>query len=297
MPRLLPANPIVVARLAASARLAANARLAASARLVAKTRLAASARLVASSCLVASAHLVASAAPADAQIPDSFTNLQVLDEDLPRDSLTQIMRGFAFSLGVRCEHCHVMGEGGSFQGANFAADDKLAKQRARFMLRLVDQLNGPLLADLPMEAGSSPPVRVECKTCHRGRPKPLLLHHELQAAYDAGGAPAAETRYRELREAFGTRGAYDFGEWEFTEWARGLESTEDAIALLTVNFEFHPESSSVASLIAGGYEQLGDLGEAVAWMERAVEVAPNSRFAATELERLRAAAEAADGGG
>lgn len=228
-------------------------------------------------------------APAGAasQIPERFTNLRVLDDDIPRDSLVQIMRGFSFSLGVPCEHCHVLGEDGSFEGADFAADDKLPKRRARFMLRLVDQLNGPLLADLPADETSPPPVRVECKTCHRARPRPLLLHHELQQAYEAGGAPAAEARYRELREGFGMRGAYDFGEWEFTEWARRLESTEDAVALLQVNLEFHPESSAIPTLIAGGFERLGDIVSAVRWMERAVEVAPGNSFAVRELERLR----------
>ena len=237
--------------------------------------------------LVAVSAAFASPVDVSAQIPENFSNLQVLDEDIPRDSLIQIMRGFSFALGVRCEHCHVLGEGGSFDGSDFAADDKLPKARARFMLRMVEQLNGPVLAGLPMDADSDPPVAIECKTCHRARPRPVLLHHELQEAYDAGGADAAEARYRELRENFATRGAFDFGEWEFIEWARRLTSTEDAIALLKVHFEFHPRSSSIASLIAGGYEELGDIGQAIAWMETAVEVAPGNRFAVQELERLR----------
>ncbi|HSM36866.1 MAG TPA: c-type cytochrome [Longimicrobiales bacterium] len=239
--------------------------------------------------------LLVSPLPAAAQIPETLSNLQVFDQDIPRDSLIQIMRGFSFALGVRCEHCHVLGEGGSFQGADFPADDKLPKARARFMLRMVEQLNGPILSGLPMDADSDPPVAIECKTCHRGQPRPVLLHHELQQAYDTGGAAAAEARYRELRANFGDRGAFDFGEWEFTEWARRLASTEDAIALQKVNFEFHPQSASIASLIAGGYEELGDLGQAVAWMERAVEVAPQNRFAAQELERLRGLASEAGG--
>ena len=46
-----------------------------------------------------------------AQAPEKFENLQVLPKDIARDSLLQIMRGFAFALGVRCEHCHVQHEG------------------------------------------------------------------------------------------------------------------------------------------------------------------------------------------
>jgi hypothetical protein len=242
------------------------------------------------------AAIAAAPAPAGAQIPDSFTNLQVFDPEIPRDSLIQIMRGFSFALGVRCEHCHALGEDGDFQGSDFAADDKLAKRRARFMLRMVEELNGPLLGGIPMDASSEPPVRVECKTCHRARPRPLLLHHELQRAYETGGAGAAEARYRELRDRFVTRGAYDFGEWEFTEWARRLESTEDVIAMLMVNFEFYPESTSIATLLAGSYEQLGDLSRAIEWMEKAVELAPDNPFAVRELDRLRGLEGTADSG-
>ncbi len=237
--------------------------------------------------LLVTALTIALPGVARSQIPERFNNLQVLDPGIARDSLIQVMRGFAFALGVRCEHCHMMGENGSFSGADFPADDKLTKRRARFMLRMVEQLNGPILAELPMDSASAPPVRVECKTCHRGRPTPRLLHHELELAYDDGGAAAAAARYRELRDGFATSGAYDFGEWEFTEWARRLDPPEDAIALLELNLEFHPESSPIASLIAGRYEQLGDLDSAVEWMEKAVELAPDSGFARRELERLR----------
>ena len=53
----------------------------------------------------------AGACPAAAQIPEKFVNLQVLPKDLARDSLVQIMRGFSFALGVRCQHCHSGGDG------------------------------------------------------------------------------------------------------------------------------------------------------------------------------------------
>ena len=33
-------------------------------------------------------------------------NLQVLPKDMPRNQVTALMRTFAMSLGVRCEHCH-----------------------------------------------------------------------------------------------------------------------------------------------------------------------------------------------
>jgi hypothetical protein len=43
------------------------------------------------------------ARPAAGQIPDSFTNLQVLPPSIGRDSLVSIMRSFSLALGVRCQ--------------------------------------------------------------------------------------------------------------------------------------------------------------------------------------------------
>jgi hypothetical protein len=45
-------------------------------------------------------------AAALAQVPDKFTNLQVFPKDISSKELISTMRGFCFSLGVRCEYCH-----------------------------------------------------------------------------------------------------------------------------------------------------------------------------------------------
>jgi len=42
-----------------------------------------------------------------AQFPEKFTNLKVLPMDISRKELESTMRGFAFALNVRCNHCHV----------------------------------------------------------------------------------------------------------------------------------------------------------------------------------------------
>jgi hypothetical protein len=47
------------------------------------------------------------ASVAIAQIPDKFTNLQVLPKDVAKRELVAAMRGIASDLGVRCAHCHV----------------------------------------------------------------------------------------------------------------------------------------------------------------------------------------------
>jgi hypothetical protein len=122
-------------------------------------------RLVAVGLLVS-----ASAVTSRAQIPEKFTNLQVLSKTITRAELVPIMRGFALNLGIRCEHCHV-GEGNDLSKFDFASDAKPAKAIARRMLQMTSALN-KTLADIgtPPAAGAQ---KVTCFTCHRGAVKPL----------------------------------------------------------------------------------------------------------------------------
>src|SRR5687767_10125169 len=138
------------------------------------------------------------ATSAASQIPQKFENLQFFPRDTPRDSLLQVMRGFSFALGVRCQHCHTGGDGVSFEGVNFASDDKAAKRNARFMLRMVDSLNTTVLAALPER--TKPPVVVECATCHRGLSKPTTLARTLAQTITEQGVDSAVARYRMVLE-------------------------------------------------------------------------------------------------
>lgn len=232
--------------------------------------------------------LLAAAPPPDAgaQIPSEFENLRVLPEDIPRDSLVQLMRSFSFATGLRCSGCHVMGEGGSFQGAQFHLDDKPEKRQARYMLEMVDRLNEEILPGLPER--DQPALRVECKTCHRGIRKPFLLRTELHRVIREEGVEAAEARYRELREHAMEDGTYDFGVWETMELARELEvrgNDEAAAAMLELNEEFHPWTAAIPRTLAPIYERLGRTEDAIAAYARAVGLNPNDTGS---FERLAA---------
>ena len=65
------------------------------------------------------------------QIPEKFENLQFFPKDIARDSLINIMRGFSFALGVRCQHCHTGGDGISFEGGsrNLLAGNNVVRAR------------------------------------------------------------------------------------------------------------------------------------------------------------------------
>src|SRR5262245_33932738 len=104
-------------------------------------------------------------------------NLQFYPKDIARPRLIQAMREFSLALGVRCQYCHVGGNGVSFEGVVFSSDEKPAKVKARAMLRMVDELNTVTLAKLPSRA--EPRVVVRCATCHRGLALPKSLQTTL----------------------------------------------------------------------------------------------------------------------
>ena len=106
-----------------------------------------------------------------AQVPEKFTNLQVLPKTTTRAEILPVMKGFALNLGVRCEHCHV-GEGNDLSKFDFAADAKPAKSIARRMLKMVTTLNETVAGiGEPAPAGTA---KITCFTCHRGAVKPLI---------------------------------------------------------------------------------------------------------------------------
>jgi hypothetical protein len=93
-----------------------------------------------------------------------FKNIQVL-KSMPAGRLLRVMEmGYAKSLGVSCDHCHVTGE--------WDKDDKATKQIAREMMGMVNTINSQMLKNIKNLKGPNPTVN--CTTCHRGQVKPAL---------------------------------------------------------------------------------------------------------------------------
>ncbi|HMB67668.1 MAG TPA: c-type cytochrome, partial [bacterium] len=97
-----------------------------------------------------------------AQVPEEFTNLQVLPKEIAKDDLEARMREFTFALNVKCSHCHVGPD--NLQDMDFASDEKPTKRTARVMMRMTDEINGGFLRDI--ETGRDARVEVKCQTCH-----------------------------------------------------------------------------------------------------------------------------------
>jgi tetratricopeptide (TPR) repeat protein len=221
-----------------------------------------------------------------AQAPWKGENLQFFPKDISREQLTQRMREFSFALNVRCQYCHIGGDGVSFEGVNFASDEKPAKVQARAMLRMVDQLNRTVLPQLPHR--SEPRVDVECATCHRGLALPKSLQTTLLEIIEKDGVDAAVKRYRALREGV-VFGRYNFSEWEMNELARRLQEAgkiDAAIAMLALNGEFNPQSPDIDFFIGELHRDRGEHDLAVQRYRAALEKAPKHQGAARWLAEL-----------
>ena len=217
-------------------------------------------------------------------------NLQVFPKDTQRPELIQKMRHFSFGLGVSCQYCHAGGDGVSFSldGVVFESDDNPNKDKARFMVRMTENLNRQVLPLLPQR--DEPAVEITCKSCHRGQAKPTLLTQALGQILDENGAEAAVARYNELRENFGMSGSFDFGEWEVNTLAERLEregQIRDAITIYEMNRAFYPESRAIVGTLGRLYESNQDIPSAIRMYERMLELSPENKQAKERLEALR----------
>ena len=86
-----------------------------------------------------------------------YKNIQVF-KGLPSSQLLGAMNFMAGSLGVGCNHCHVVNQ--------FAKDDKPTKQTARKMILMMRKIN---------EDNFGGALNINCSTCHAGRTRPGLL--------------------------------------------------------------------------------------------------------------------------
>jgi len=98
-----------------------------------------------------------------------FHNLRVLPPNITHDELIATMRGFARSLGTRCNHCHVSNPPGSKEEFDFASDAKPEKMAARTMLMMTRNINANYVSKVDPHGQT-----VTCFTCHRGHTTPQL---------------------------------------------------------------------------------------------------------------------------
>ena len=229
--------------------------------------------------------LLVLAAPATAQIPETFTNLEVLPEGISRQELIGIMRGFTFALGVRCSTCHVGEEGQPLDEYDFASDDREPKRTARAMLRMVQTINGEFLADIGTD------LEVQCFTCHHGARRPERLEDALVAAYTAAGADSLLSAYRGYRARYYGRAVFDFGPESLVTTAERLARIDGgvpaAVRTLELQTELFPEDGQGWVGLGNTLARAGDTTRAIAALERAGQILGMSPPLQRMINRLR----------
>jgi len=222
-----------------------------------------------------------------AQVPERFTNLQVLPKDTSKADIMHIMRGFSFALGVRCNYCHTGKSDGSLDGMNFAGDEKETKKAARVMLRMVAAIN----ADYVSKLGGTPAIEVECFTCHRGLQRPRPLQAVLAEELDKQDIPSAIALYRDLRKSYYGGAQYDFSETSLnilTESLLGKEKRKEAVAIMELNLEVnHTLSGWGNNLIAMAHRANGDTEKAIQDYKKILEASPENSWAKQQLADLQ----------
>jgi len=218
--------------------------------------------------------------------PEKPKNLQVLPKDWPGKKLQPVMIGFTRALGVRCSYCHKGEEGKPLSTYDFASDDNPNKNRAREMLRMLDDINGHLKK---IEPSGDQRVNMWCNTCHRGRPRPMTLEEELAESYRKHGIQDALDHYAELKKKFYGRGSYDFGENSLNAFGYQLLEKDSAAAIqvFKLNVTEFPDSWNVWDSLAEADLKAGDVKSAQQNYEKSLAINPDNKNAKEALAKLK----------
>jgi hypothetical protein len=218
-----------------------------------------------------------------AQMPDKFTNLQVLPKTISKEDLMQTMRGFSFSLGERCDFCHAGKDGAKM---DFPSDDKEEKRTARLMLKMVADINRDYIGKL----GTTSPLQVQCVTCHHGSARPQTINALMADIIEKRDVTAAITEYRDLRmKNYGTA-RYDFGETPLnilTEALMKKDKNKEAAAIMEMNVEFNDQPSMwTYHLLAMAHSANRETAKAKADFQKVLALHPDDKWAKGKLEEM-----------
>jgi len=219
--------------------------------------------------------------------PEKPKNLQVLPKDWPGSRLRPVMVGFTRALGVRCSYCHKGDEGKPLSTYDFASDENPNKNRAREMLRMLNEIEEHLKK---IEPSGDERVNMWCHTCHHGRPRPMTLDEELSEQYRKKGLQASLNDYADLKKKYYGRGAFDFGESSLNVFGYSLLENNDtagAIQVFKLNAETFPDSSNVWDSLAEGYLKAGEIKKAQENYEKALILDPANENAKDALRKIK----------
>ncbi len=189
------------------------------------------------------------------------------------------MPAIAQALGVGCNYCHLARHG--------MRVPEPKKEIARAMMAMTRDINLKIQAATNKPAGEA--TEVQCVTCHRGVTIPGQLIDILLKTAAEKGTPAAIAQYRELRARYYGRQSYDFGEGTLRILAQrvGYRDADEEIAVLQVNLEFNPKSVQSYAQLATAYSRNLDDKDAIACLEKALEIEPGNSLIQGHLAQLK----------
>ncbi len=224
---------------------------------------------------------------ASADIPEKFTNLKILSQDTGKRELIQIMQDFSQALGMKCTDCHEIKTPGDFSSIDWASEKIHAKEIARGMMKMTQEINSKLL---PAATGEHD-FKVRCITCHHGVEVPRTLDKLLLRTIAQKNSDAGEAKYRELREIYYGSGSYDFRPKTLVvvaqELAQKSGDMEGARKMINLNLEMNPDSVDSYLMLAQMDMTSGDKDAARANVAKALELDPESSYALRLKQQLR----------
>jgi tetratricopeptide (TPR) repeat protein len=221
-----------------------------------------------------------------AQIPDKFTNLQVLPKLISKEKLVETMQSFTDALGVNCGFCHA--EENGTNKLDFPSDDKAEKNEARVMLKMVMGINNDYLTQLSEYTKDI--MQVQCVTCHRGNKQPLMLQDVLLTTIKEKGLPEAISTYHQLHDEYYGSFTYDFTPLTLVKLVEMLNDEkrfDDALGIANLNIEMYPQSGMAYYGLGEAYQGKGDKAKALENYEKARTMMPQgSRFIDRKIQEL-----------
>ena len=225
------------------------------------------------------------AVPAAAEVPETYTNLKVLPEDIGKQDLLETMKGFTAALGMRCDACHVQKVPGDFDSFDWASDEKSEKEVARGMMQMVQKLNSDLL---PAATGEDD-AAVSCVTCHHGLSHPRTLAQDLMRTFHEKGIDQTEARYRTLREKYYGTAAFDFSASSLEGVVEELATAEEldgARRMAQLNIEMNPDYLRGHLQLAQVEIAAGNSAAARVEIDKVLAIDPGNRYAKRMLQQL-----------
>jgi tetratricopeptide (TPR) repeat protein len=154
------------------------------------------------------------------------------------------------------------------------------------MLEMVAAIN----RDYVSKVTKTPPIQVQCVTCHHGLTQPRTLNSVLAETIDQKGIDSAVAQYHELRQKYYGSGQYDFGETSLNQLTESLlaqKKNKEALAIMEMSFDSnHPDSVWSYHMLAMTHEVNGQTEKAIADYRKVLELHPDDDWAKQQIVSL-----------